>query len=175
MSVLARVAKCLETIAPLSLAEAWDNTGLLIEAPFPRPGASKIMLTIDLTNSVVDECLNDKQVSVVVAYHPPIFKKFNRLCLSDEKQAIALRIAAAGISVVSHHTAHDNVVGGVNDWLCKAFPPGVTKPMHPLASPPDGHEGAGGGRVHILAQPITLDDTIAHIKKHLGLKFGFVY
>ena len=96
--MLKRVIDAMEKIAPLSLAETkWDNVGLLIEAPFPRHAAKKIMLTIDLTSSVLNECIKDQNVGVIIAYHPPLFKPFKRLVLTDENQKIALICASSGL------------------------------------------------------------------------------
>ena len=60
-------------IAPLSLAGSWDNVGLLVEAPYPRPGANKVLLTIDLSPAVYKEAEGIKDLGMVVCYHPPIF------------------------------------------------------------------------------------------------------
>ena len=43
--------KVLENIAPLCLAEEWDNVGLLINPLRPRT-IKKILLTIDLSEAV---------------------------------------------------------------------------------------------------------------------------
>jgi putative NIF3 family GTP cyclohydrolase 1 type 2 len=98
----------MEKICPLSLAELqWDNVGLLVEAPYPRENATRVFLTIDLTSQVLEECLSDPSTGVIISYHPPLFKSFKRLTMSDEKQSIALKCAAAGVSVYSPHTALD--------------------------------------------------------------------
>jgi len=89
MSLIARVVRSMEKIAPLSLGESWDNVGVLVEAPFLRM-ATKVFLTIDLTSQVLEEALSDSAVGVIVAYHPPLFRSFKRLTLSDEKSKIAL-------------------------------------------------------------------------------------
>ena len=89
MSLIGRVVRSMEKIAPLSLGETWDNIGVLVEAPHPRQ-ATKVFLTIDLTSQVLEEALSDSTVGVIVAYHPPLFRSFKRLTLSDEKSKIAL-------------------------------------------------------------------------------------
>jgi putative NIF3 family GTP cyclohydrolase 1 type 2 len=89
-SLLQRVVRSMESIAPVSLSESWDNTGLLIEAPIPRPNANGVFLTIDLTQQVLDEAIRNQNIAVIIAYHPPIFKLFKKLCLQDHKQKIAL-------------------------------------------------------------------------------------
>lgn len=75
---LSTVVQILTNFAPLSLAEPWDNVGLLIEPLKHRP-IKKILSTIDLTEDVMEEVLS-VGADMVIAYHPPIFdsvKKFN--------------------------------------------------------------------------------------------------
>jgi putative NIF3 family GTP cyclohydrolase 1 type 2 len=69
MALIRRVASALESLAPLALAESWDNTGILLEAPFERPKSNKVLLTIDLTPKVAAEVLSNPQTSVVVVRH----------------------------------------------------------------------------------------------------------
>ncbi|CAG8615614.1 2446_t:CDS:2 [Dentiscutata erythropus] len=170
--LLSRVIRALEKIAPLSLAESsWDNVGLLVEPPYPRPDSSRVFLTIDLTSSVLEEAIADPRVGVIVAYHPPIFRPFKRLNLSDIKQAIIMKCVAKGIGVFSPHTALDSSIGGVNDWLSKALGTGTSKPITPAENPPSGQETAGSGRLFTLEQPASLSTIIERIKLYLKLKY----
>ncbi|KAJ3295133.1 hypothetical protein HK104_002992 [Borealophlyctis nickersoniae] len=169
---LRRVVWAMEKIAPLRLADTtWDNVGILLEAPFPRQNATKVFLTIDLTQAVLDEALKDPKVGVIVSYHPPIFKPMKRLCLSDEKQAIVLKCAASGVSIYSPHTALDNCKGGINDWLARGLGPGTSRVINANPSPPPEHEGAGSGRIVTLTEPASLKDIIARVKLALNLQY----
>lgn len=104
---------------PKALADnSWDNTGLLLEAPFDpsRRQANTVLLTIDLTKAVADEAIA-LQSSIVVAYHPIIFRGLKSLTLANSQQQTLLRLASHGISVYSPHTAVDAAPGGLGDWL----------------------------------------------------------
>jgi dinuclear metal center YbgI/SA1388 family protein len=104
---------------PKALADnSWDNTGLLLEAPFvaSRRQSNTVLLTIDLTKAVADEAIA-LQSSIVVAYHPIIFRGLKSLTLADTQQQTLLRLASHGISVYSPHTAVDAAPGGLGDWL----------------------------------------------------------
>lgn len=70
--VLSIVWQCMDTIAPLSLADtSWDNVGVLLQAPEPeRNSGHKIFLANDLTTAVADEILEDGKVAVAIIYHP---------------------------------------------------------------------------------------------------------
>ena len=131
---LSAVVDGLNAIAPLELAEEWDNVGLLIEPSRPRP-VRRILLTIDLTDAVLDEAIAAK-VEMIVAYHPPIFEPFKRLGSGGGRRIT--RLIENRIAVYCPHTALDSVHGGVNDWLADAF----------------GEEGSSHIRVPIKPIPI---------------------
>ncbi|KAJ5086892.1 hypothetical protein NUU61_008199 [Penicillium alfredii] len=78
---------------------------------------NSVLLTIDLTTAVADEAIRRRD-SVVVAYHPIIFRGLKAITLDDTQQRSLLRLAQHGISVYSPHTAVDTVPGGMADWLC---------------------------------------------------------
>src|SRR5688572_19341172 len=104
---LSDVTQALGKIAPLYLAEEWDNVGLLIEPSRPRP-IGRVLLTIDLTDAVVDEAIRLKS-ELVVAYHPPIFEPIKSL----RGEPRLVRLVEHRIAVYSPHTALDCVYGGV--------------------------------------------------------------
>ena len=104
---------------PKALADnSWDNTGLLLEAPFvpSRRQSNTVLLTIDLTKAVADEAIAINS-SIIIAYHPIIFRGLKSLTLADSQQQTLLRLASHGISVYSPHTAVDAAPGGLGDWL----------------------------------------------------------
>ncbi|KAF2477991.1 NGG1p interacting factor 3 [Lindgomyces ingoldianus] len=113
------VVRAMRKLYPPALADnSWDNTGLLLEAPFvpSRPQSNTILLTIDLTRAVADEAIALKS-SIIISYHPIIFRGLKCLTLANTQQQILLRLASHGISVYSPHTAVDAAPGGLGDWL----------------------------------------------------------
>jgi dinuclear metal center YbgI/SA1388 family protein len=130
--LLRKVLKALETIAPLSLAEPWDNVGLLVE---PGHGSSertveRVLLTIDLTKAVLEEALA-ADAELVVAYHPPIFHPLKRLVARDLRTRMLLTAIERNILIYSPHTALDAAEGGVNDWLANAVGEGTVEALAP--------------------------------------------
>ncbi|XP_061082382.1 NIF3-like protein 1 isoform X2 [Conger conger] len=126
---LSELLEVLEHLAPLSLAEPWDNVGLLVEPSKIHP-VKIVLLTNDLTIPVMEEA-EAMNCDLIVSYHPPLFRPIKRLLQRDWKQQLAIRAVKAGIAVYSPHTALDSVRGGVNDWLIG---------------------GVGSGRVSVLSQ-----------------------
>ena len=119
----------LEQIAPAALAEPWDNVGLLLGEPdWP---ASRVLLTIDLSDAVADEALR-LGVEAIVAYHPPIFR--GTKTVGPAAEASTSRLAALlsrRISVLAVHTALDAAEGGTNDVLLDAFELAERWPLEP--------------------------------------------
>ncbi|XP_017295100.1 NIF3-like protein 1 [Kryptolebias marmoratus] len=128
---LKEALQVLEQLAPLSLAESWDNVGLLVEPSKPR-AIKTILLTNDLTDAVMEEA-EAVSCDLIVSYHPPLFRPIKRLVQKDWKQRLAIRAVEAGIAVFSPHTSWDSVKGGVNDWLVA---------------------GLGSGQVSVLSQAL---------------------
>ncbi|XP_074518894.1 NIF3-like protein 1 [Halichoeres trimaculatus] len=112
---LKEVLQILEELAPLSLAESWDNVGLLVEPSKPKP-VKTILLTNDLTHAVMEEA-EALSCDLIISYHPPLFRPIKHLVQRDWKQRLAIRAVEAGIAIFSPHTSWDSVKGGVNDWL----------------------------------------------------------
>jgi len=81
---------------------------------------SKLFLTIDLTEKVLEEAITSK-ANLIISYHPPIFTPFKRLIQSDTKQRIIVRAIEEKLSIYSPHTIADAVDDGVNDWLSKGL------------------------------------------------------
>ncbi|XP_053721910.1 NIF3-like protein 1 [Synchiropus splendidus] len=128
---LKEVLQVLEQLAPLTLAESWDNVGLLVEPSKARP-VNTILLTNDLTASVMEEA-ESMSCDLIISYHPPLFRPIKRLVQKDWKQRLAIRALEAGMAVFSPHTSWDSVKGGVNDWLVG---------------------GLGSGQVSVLSQAV---------------------
>jgi len=125
---LKNITKTLQNIAPLKLAEKWDNVGLLVE-PSPPHIVTKILLTNDLTESVIKEGI-DKKVGMIISYHPPIFRPLKRITWKNPKERIITLALENRIAIYSPHTCCDVVHGGVNDWLAKSL--GSLKFCYPI-------------------------------------------
>jgi dinuclear metal center YbgI/SA1388 family protein len=115
LSVGRVIADVFKPMAPLSLAEPWDNVGLL--AGDEQAPCTGILLCIDLTEDVVAEAIKHN-ANLAMAYHPPILKPINRLAASSAGTDRVIWLAVTnGIAVYSMHTALDAAVGGTNDVL----------------------------------------------------------
>ncbi|KAK6626766.1 hypothetical protein RUM44_009243 [Polyplax serrata] len=162
---LKNIVNFLESFASVSLAEKWDNTGLLVEPITPRP-IKCVMLTNDLTENVVKEAL-DVEAGLIVSYHPPIFKGLNRITKNSWKERIIGTCLENKIAIYSPHTSWDSVPGGVNDWLAGAFDYSSIRPIEENNSV--NVLNAGAGRFCVLKQEIKLCEAIQLVKKLTSL------
>lgn len=179
------VVQAVRNLYPETLADSsFDNTGLLLEAPFTEStwkNRSSVLLTGDLTKGVADEAIK-KGSSIVIAYHPIIFRGLKSLTLDNTQQNSLIRLAQAGISVYSPHTAVDAAPGGLNDWLADIVTGKNAKErgtaskydehnrenITPVKTPPTGFEAAGYGRIVRFEEPQTLGTIAKRISQGLS-------
>lgn len=83
MAKLSEVISTLKKLAPLSLAESWDNVGLLVQ-PHVQKNINCVFLTNDLTEDVLEEAIG-VNANLIVSYHPSIFVPFKRVILDNWK------------------------------------------------------------------------------------------
>jgi dinuclear metal center YbgI/SA1388 family protein len=106
----------MESFAPLSLQESYDNSGLILG----DPGAefSKAMVCIDVTAEVIDEAIK-KGCNLLISHHPLIFGGIKRITAADSAGACIIKAIKNNLAIYAAHTNLDNVVHGVNSILCK--------------------------------------------------------
>lgn len=120
------VFRLMEQWAPKSLAYDWDNVGLQIGS-LNKP-VKKIMVTLDVLESVVDEAINNK-VDLIIAHHPLLFKSIKQVNTDTPQGRIIQKLILHNISVYASHTNLDVAHGGVNDILCELL---NIKPLNAL-------------------------------------------
>ncbi|MGY0692900.1 Nif3-like dinuclear metal center hexameric protein [Virgibacillus sp. FSP13] len=111
----ATIFSILEQWAPKRLAYDWDNVGLQVGTYDKQ--VNKIMITLDVLESVVDEAI-DKNVDLIIAHHPLLFKPIKQLNTNSVQGRIIQKLIQHDITVYAAHTNLDAANGGVNDMLC---------------------------------------------------------
>jgi dinuclear metal center YbgI/SA1388 family protein len=113
---IASIINVLETIAPPSLQETYDNAGLLIGSA--TDGCTGVLVTLDVTEAVVDEAVA-KGANLIVAHHPLIFSGLKRISPNNHVGATVIRAIRNGIAVYAIHTNLDNTLDGVNGVMAE--------------------------------------------------------
>jgi dinuclear metal center YbgI/SA1388 family protein len=119
------IIAAIEKIAPLKLAQDWDNVGLLLGDM--QSDVKNILLTIDITKEVLSEAVKQK-AKLIIAYHPVIWDGLKKITANGASNII-YELIRSGIAVYSIHTALDSAVGGVNDGLAEIIGLCDTKPI----------------------------------------------
>ncbi len=135
------VIEYLETIAPLHLQEAYDNSGLLIGTG--REEVSGIIVCLDCTEEVIEEAIR-MECNMIVSHHPAIFsglKKLNDVNATERQVRLAIK---HDIVVYSIHTNLDNVLShGVNERIARHLGLEVLGILKPKSGTGTEHTGAG--------------------------------
>ena len=101
----------LETLAPVSLQESYDNAGLLTgNAEWECTG---IITTLDSTLAVIEEAI-EKKCNLIIAHHPIIFNGLKKITGKNYVENIIIKAIKNDIAIYAIHTNLDNVLAGVN-------------------------------------------------------------
>lgn len=114
MITVAAIVEFLERFAPRELAAEWDNVGLLLGDRAAK--VRRLMTCLTVTPESAAEAVEAK-VQLIVTHHPILFRAAKRLTTDNPEGRMLLRLARAGVSVYSPHTAFDNTQGGINEIL----------------------------------------------------------
>ena len=151
----------IERIAPMKLAEPWDNPGLQIGDSGQK--IRKIFSSLDpTTDALMGTVQSDAQV--LFTHHPLIFKPVSHIEINTYPGQVLAQAAQRNISVVSAHTNLDVAGSGINDILAKLLGLNDIEVLKPHTEAPD----VGLGRVGNLSEPSDLLSLANAIKKQLG-------
>ena len=105
----------LETIAPLSFQEPYDNSGLIVGSP--EDEIKKALICLDCIEEVVDEAIGEN-CQLIIAHHPIVFSGIKKFNGNDYVQRTIIKAIKNNIAIYAIHTNLDNVHVGVNQKIC---------------------------------------------------------
>jgi dinuclear metal center YbgI/SA1388 family protein len=108
------ISNCIESFAPLSLQEDYDNSGLLIGNP--EKEIHRAIICIDVTEQILEEAISS-QCDLIIAHHPLIFRGIKKLTGQTSTERIVECCILNGIAVYAAHTNLDNTAEGVNSMI----------------------------------------------------------
>jgi len=108
---IAQVISFLESMAPPSLQEHYDNAGLITGNPGWE--CRGIVCSLDATEEVIEEAIA-KNCNLVVAHHPIVFGGLKKINGKNYVERAVIRAIKNDIAVYAIHTNLDNVLHGVN-------------------------------------------------------------
>lgn len=101
----------LESIAPVSLQEDYDNAGLITGNP--EWECRGIIVSLDATEDVIIEACS-KGANLIVTHHPVIFRGLKKINGKNHVERAVIAAIKNDIAIYAIHTNLDNVLHGVN-------------------------------------------------------------
>jgi dinuclear metal center YbgI/SA1388 family protein len=116
MTALKSITNFLESFAPLSLQESYDNAGLITGNI--NSEITGILITLDVTEEVVEEAIQ-KNAQLIIAHHPIIFSGLKKITGRNYVERTIIKAIKNDIAIYAAHTNLDSVEGGVNGKICE--------------------------------------------------------
>ncbi len=114
MTKIKEVLQYLEEIAPLSLQESYDNSGLIVgDSDAELTG---ILICLDSTEAVVKEAILTG-CNLIIAHHPIVFSGLKRFTGSNYVERTIIAAIKNDIAIYAAHTNLDNIANGVNKMI----------------------------------------------------------
>lgn len=114
---VAEIAAWVDSIAPFSTAEDFDNVGLLVGdggAPVER-----VLFCLDVTEAAVAEAAR-QNATLILSHHPVLFHGAKRIRYDDPEDRVLCGLIRGGLSLIAAHTNLDAAEGGTGDALAAA-------------------------------------------------------
>ncbi len=158
------IVESLNKEAPFSLAESWDNVGLLVGNP--EQEVTAVLAGLDPTNKLIDEAIT-QGANTIVTHHPVIFKPLPMINTGEPGGRLLQKALANHIAIIGCHTNFDSAREGVSDYL--ALQLGLTNLIPLIASPGNNEPNTGLGRIGIFSSPLSAIDFVARVLHILNL------
>lgn len=124
------VTDYLETIAPLSLQESYDNSGLIVGDAAQE--ITQVLVCLDATEAVIDEAIR-KGCNLVIAHHPIVFSGLKKLNGKNYVERVVIKAIRNDIAIYALHTNLDNVLyNGVNQKIAEKLGVSSLQVLKPL-------------------------------------------
>jgi dinuclear metal center YbgI/SA1388 family protein len=130
---VAQIAEAVERMAPLSLAEEWDNCGLQVGDP--EAEVNQVLVALTPLPEVFEEA-EERGADFLLFHHPLIFDPLKTIVTSSYPGGLLARAIRNGLTVYAAHTSYDTAPAGVSLALARTLgldgPPRVLSPRGAL-------------------------------------------
>lgn len=130
MNTVDTICEFLKGLAPLALAESWDNVGLILGDR--GEAVSRVMTCLTVTPKTAGEAI-DRGANLIVTHHPVLFRPTQKLTTDDIQGGMLWRLIRASVAVYSPHTAYDGAAGGINEMIATRLKLANVAPLRPAA------------------------------------------
>jgi dinuclear metal center YbgI/SA1388 family protein len=160
--LVAEFVAAIERLAPSTLAEEWDNVGLLVGRHNQR--VSRVLVSLELRDEVLLEAA-EHGCDAILTHHPPIFPVLAAVTDHTVVGELVLRAAEMRIAIVSAHTNLDSATDGLNDDMAELIGLTGTRPLRPALTDP----AQGLGRIGRVNDGTTLGAVVSTVGSAFGI------
>lgn len=114
MPAITEIISLMRNFASEDMAEAWDNTGLLVGDE--DLSVSNVIVALDCTEDCIAQAIQ-KKAELIITHHPVIFKPVKKVNTSSATGRKIINLIKNGIAVYCSHTNLDITENGTNDTL----------------------------------------------------------
>ena len=157
--LVAQVLAAVERLAPPSLAEDWDNVGLIV-GRHNQP-VRRLLVALELRGDVLGEA-REHTCDAILVHHPPIFPSIAAVT-DGAAGELVLRAAEDRVAVLAAHTNLDAARGGLNDVMADILGMTATAPLRPAPEMPS----CGLGRIGTV-RLVTLSALAEEVARGFG-------
>ena len=152
--------KTLDKIAPVSLAEEWDNCGMQVD--LGKTEINRVYVALEVTQDVI-RAAKEAGADMIIAHHPILFSyiAITHLRAGNVNEKNLIDLVKNDIEVYSSHTCFDAAARGNNDYIARLL--GLEK-IRTFAG-----QIARMGR---LKEPVTLGEFEKSVSEKLGSPIG---
>lgn len=164
----------IEQIAPLDLAEQWDNCGLQVGSRNQQ--VKKVWVALDPLLFVVDAAVH-QGIDLIITHHPLLFQSVKNIDLESAIGKVIAKAVDHRIALYAAHTNMDSAHHGINARLADLLGLSGVEPLLPADGDVDYHHTlelveapqTGLGRIGWLDPPQTVGKLVESIKRCLNL------
>src|SRR5687768_3078080 len=91
----------LESFAPLSYQESYDNAGLITGDR--NDEAKAVLICLDSTEEVIDEAIK-KGCNLIIAHHPIVFSGLKKITGKNYVERVIIKAIRNNIAIYAAHT-----------------------------------------------------------------------
>ena len=164
-----KILSALYKLTPPSLAEEWDNVGLLTGRP--EKDVRSVYIALDATDEVIEHAVM-KHADMLLTHHPMIFHPMKTVTGDDFTGRRIMELIRHDISYVALHTNYD--IACMAENAAKIMGLKNTSPLCDIKVSDDGTE-TGLGRVGTLEKDCTLRECAELVKNGFSIPNVRIY
>lgn len=162
--VLQQIIDIIESVAPRSQQEGWDNSGLQIGDS--NREIHSVLLSVDVTEAVVAEAVKDG-CDLIVSHHPLIFHGLKHITGSTPQERCIAEAIRQNIAIYSSHTSMDKALRGVSGRMAEMLGLHDVRILVPSVADPK----VGLGVIGTLPTPMMWSGWLKHVQRVFGAEY----